>query len=111
VTAPVVEAELSAREGSEGLDGTEAGEVGRTLGAAVELHLRRYFNLHGDGLPPAGLYDRVLREVEMPLIALTMAATRGNQLKAADLLGINRNTLRKKIRELDIPVTRGKKLM
>ncbi|MEO0426653.1 MAG: nitrogen regulation protein NR(I) [Pseudomonadota bacterium] len=111
VTAPVVEAELSAKEGADGLDGPEAGEVGRTLGAAVELHLRRYFNLHGDGLPPTGLYDRVLREVEMPLIALTMAATRGNQLKAADLLGINRNTLRKKIRELDIPVTRGKKLM
>ncbi|MEL6337991.1 MAG: helix-turn-helix domain-containing protein, partial [Pseudomonadota bacterium] len=82
-----------------------------TLGAAVELHLRRYFQLHGESLPPDGLYDRVLREVEMPLIALTMAATRGNQLRAADVLGINRNTLRKKIRELDIPVTRGKKLM
>ena len=67
--------------------------------------------MHGDALPPAGLYDRVIREVELPLIALTLAATRGNQLKAADLLGINRNTLRKKIRELDIPVTRGKKLL
>ncbi|MEM6679174.1 MAG: nitrogen regulation protein NR(I) [Pseudomonadota bacterium] len=110
VGAATIEAELSAREGDGGAD-SEAGEVGRTLGAAVELHLRRYFNLHGEGLPPPGLYDRVLREIEMPLIALTMAATRGNQLKAADLLGINRNTLRKKIRELDIPVTRGKKLM
>ena len=88
-----------------------AGEAGRSLGAAVEMHLSRYFAKHGDDLPPAGLYDRVLREVELPLVALTLAATRGNQLKAADLLGINRNTLRKKIRELDIPVTRGKKLM
>jgi two-component system nitrogen regulation response regulator GlnG len=86
-------------------------DAGRTLAAAVEIHLRRYFRMHGDGLPPAGLHERVLREVELPLIALTLSATRGNQLKAADLLGINRNTLRKRIRELDIPVTRGKKLM
>ncbi|MEL6196604.1 MAG: nitrogen regulation protein NR(I) [Pseudomonadota bacterium] len=112
IVAPeVIETELSRRGAPGGLDGDDAGEVGRTLGAAVELHLRRYFQLHGESLPPDGLYDRVLREVEMPLIALTMAATRGNQLRAADVLGINRNTLRKKIRELDIPVTRGKKLM
>jgi two-component system nitrogen regulation response regulator GlnG len=83
----------------------------QTLSTAVESHLRRYFALHGDQLPPNGLYDRVLKEVELPLIALTLSATRGNQLKAADLLGLNRNTLRKRIRELDIPVTRGKKLM
>ncbi|MEO0819710.1 MAG: nitrogen regulation protein NR(I) [Pseudomonadota bacterium] len=111
VPASVIDAELTARDGPDGLDPSEGGDVGRTLGASVELHLKRYFHLHGEGLPPPGLYDRVIREVEMPLIALTMAATRGNQLKAADLLGINRNTLRKKIRELDIPVTRGKKLM
>ena len=61
--------------------------------------------------PPPGLYDRVLKEVELPLIALTLMVTRGNQVKAAEVLGINRNTLRKKIRDLDIPVTRGKKLM
>jgi two-component system nitrogen regulation response regulator GlnG len=67
--------------------------------------------MHGDELPPPGLYDRVLREIELPLIALTLSATRGNQVKAAELLGINRNTLRKKIRDLDIPVTRGKRLM
>ena len=54
---------------------------------------------------------RMTEPHEMPLIALTLSATRGNQLKAAQLLGINRNTLRKRIRELDIPVTRGKKLM
>ena len=39
----------------------------------------------------------------------TLGATRGNQIKAAHLLGLNRNTLRKKIRELDIPVVRGLK--
>jgi len=41
------------------------------------------------------------------LIALSLEATNGNQLRSADLLGLNRNTLRKKIRELDIPVVKG----
>jgi two-component system nitrogen regulation response regulator GlnG len=80
---------------------------GEGLAAAVEHHIRGYFAAHQGGLPSAGLYDRVLREVERPLIALTLGATRGNQIKAAELLGLNRNTLRKKIRELDIPVVRG----
>ena len=78
---------------------------------SVESHLKRYFDFHGDSLPPPGLYDRVLKEVELPLIALALSATRGNQLKTADLLGINRNTLRKKIKDLDISVSRGKKMM
>jgi two-component system nitrogen regulation response regulator GlnG len=77
------------------------------LSAAVERHLKEYYAAHKDTLPAAGLYDRVLREVERPLILLTLAATRGNQIRAAQLLGLNRNTLRKKIRELDIEVMRG----
>ncbi len=82
-------------------------QVNESLGEAVEWHLRQYFLGHGDGLPASGLYDRVLREVERPLIEMSLAATRGNQLRAAELLGVNRNTLRKKIRELDIEVIRG----
>lgn len=108
IDAAMVEEELAARPSSVA---EPAPVMGESLGAAVEHHLNRYFSLHGDALPPAGLYDRVLKEVELPLIALTLMITRGNQLKAADVLGINRNTLRKKIRELDIPVTRSKKLM
>jgi two-component system nitrogen regulation response regulator GlnG len=108
ISGAVVERELAARP-SAAIE--PSGTPGEKLGASVEAHLRRYFALHGDALPPPGLYDRVIREVELPLIALTLAATRGNQLRAADLLGINRNTLRKKINDLDIPVTRGKKLM
>ena len=53
-------------------------------------------------LPPDGLFDRILAEVERPLLRLTLAAVRGNQLKAAKLLGINRNTLRKKLTERGI---------
>ncbi len=85
------------------------GSSGEGLAAAVERQIKGYFAAHKGGLPAAGLYDRVLREVERPLILLTLGATRGNQIKAAHLLGLNRNTLRKKIRELDIPVVRGLK--
>jgi len=79
------------------------------LSSAVERHIRGYFDAHKGGLPPPGLYDRVLQEIERPLIGLSLNATRGNQIKAAHLLGLNRNTLRKKIRELDIQVIRGAK--
>ncbi|GAB3455949.1 nitrogen regulation protein NR(I) [Insolitispirillum peregrinum] len=79
------------------------------LSDMIERHLRTYFAAHPDGLPPAGLYDRILRELERPLISLTLDATRGNQIKAAQVLGLNRNTLRKKIRDLDISVIRGVK--
>lgn len=85
--------------------------VTEKLSASVEAHIKRYFDLHGDALPPPGLYNRILREVELPLLALSLSATRGNQIKTAELLGINRNTLRKKIKEHDIQVTRTKKLM
>jgi len=84
---------------------------GDKLAASVGAHLRRYFDLHGGQLPPPGLYQRILREVETPLIEIALDATGGNQAKCADLLGINRNTLRKKIMELDIRVTRRRKLM
>lgn len=93
------------------LEPLQAGGDGDKLSASIGKHLRRYFDLHGGVLPPAGLYQRILREVEMPLIEIALDATGGNQAKCADLLGINRNTLRKKITDLDISVTRRRKLM
>ncbi|WP_081969593.1 sigma-54-dependent transcriptional regulator [Paracoccus sanguinis] len=78
---------------------------------AVELHLQRYFDLHGDQLPPPGLYDRIMREVERPLIQIALDACAGNQLRCAELLGINRNTLRKKVSDLNIEVTRRRRVM
>ncbi len=77
------------------------------LSGSVERYLAEYFASFGEDLPPPGLHGRILREVEYPLIAAALAATRGNQVKAADLLGVNRNTLRKKIRDLDISVVRS----
>jgi two-component system nitrogen regulation response regulator GlnG len=72
------------------------------LGEAIEQHLARHFASYGHALPPDGLYDRVLAELERPLLRLTLAAVRGNQLKAARMLGINRNTLRKKLTDLGV---------
>jgi len=77
-----------------------------TLTDAVDRHLQAMFAAHGDRLPPDGMYDRVIAEVERPLLSLALGATRGNQLRAARLLGLNRNTLRKKIKDLDVPVVR-----
>ena len=82
------------------------GDGTQSLGSAVEESLTQYFAAHPDSLPPPGLYNRVLTEIERPLISLCLTATRGNQIRAAELLGLNRNTLRKKIRELEIPVVR-----
>jgi two-component system nitrogen regulation response regulator GlnG len=82
---------------------------GESLSEAVERHLRTYFAAHKGGVPAAGLYDRLIREIERPLLQLSLAATRGNQVRAAELLGLNRNTLRKKLRALDIDVVRGLK--
>ncbi|MEM8787526.1 MAG: nitrogen regulation protein NR(I) [Pseudomonadota bacterium] len=108
ISAGVVAQEIKARPSSVG--GAQA-DPSQKLSHAIEIHLRRYFDLHGDSLPPPGLYDRIIKEVELPLIALSLSATRGNQVRTAELLGINRNTLRKKIQDLDISVTRGKKMM
>lgn len=88
-----------------------SGADSQKLSESVGKHLRRYFDLHGGELPAPGLYTRILREIETPLLEIALDATGGNQAKCADLLGINRNTLRKKITELDIHVTRRRKLM
>ncbi|MBI3419541.1 MAG: hypothetical protein HY053_05365 [Proteobacteria bacterium] len=79
----------------------------KSFSQTVEEHLRGYFRTHGEELPAEGIYSRVIEEVERPLIVLSLYACRGNQLRAAELLGINRNTLRKRIRELGIPPERS----
>ncbi|GAB4268307.1 MAG: sigma-54 dependent transcriptional regulator [Pararhodobacter sp.] len=92
---------------------TPSGETAQdgTLSEAVARHVRRYFELHGADLPPPGVYQRIMREVEAPLLDIALEYTGGNQARCADLLGINRNTLRKKTNDLDIRVTRRRKLM
>jgi two-component system nitrogen regulation response regulator GlnG len=102
ITAAVIDSELA----QPATASVEKAVVEDTLSAAVERTLTRYFGSFDNGLPPPGLYHRILREVEYPLLSAALAATRGNQIRAADLLGLNRNTLRKKIRDLDIQVIR-----
>ena len=75
-----------------------------SLSMSVEQHLKNFFKLHKDKLPSSGLYSRIINEVERPLISICLNATKGNQIKASKLLGLNRNTLRKKIKELKIKV-------
>ncbi|MGU9961712.1 MAG: helix-turn-helix domain-containing protein [Candidatus Puniceispirillales bacterium WSBS_2018_MAG_OTU23] len=73
-----------------------------SLGDAVAFHLNRFFKSHDGALPASGLYQAVLEEVERPLLIATLNACGGNQLRAAEVLGLNRNTLRKKILKLGL---------
>jgi two-component system, NtrC family, nitrogen regulation response regulator GlnG len=104
ITAAVIDSELSQPAVTAGGEEPAAEE---NLAAGIERYLAKYFAGFDSTLPPPGLYHRILREVEYPLLSAALAATRGNQIRAADLLGVNRNTLRKKIRDLDIQVIRS----
>jgi two-component system nitrogen regulation response regulator GlnG len=101
ITADIVDAELGDADLPSMDDG---GSENASLSELVERYLGRYFASFGRDLPPPGLYDRVIREVEQPLLSAALAATRGNQIRAAELLGLNRNTLRSRIKALDIQV-------
>lgn len=68
----------------------------------LATYLDHLFQEAAPHYPKPGLYYRLIRNFEGPLVAATLMATRGNQVKAADILGLNRNTLRKKIRDLDM---------
>jgi two-component system nitrogen regulation response regulator GlnG len=104
ITARIVDKELAEHQAP------VIGQEGPlSLAQLVERHLSGYFAEQPDGIPPAGLYDRVLEEIERPLIHLTLGATRGNQVRAAEILGLNRNTLRKKIQDLGVEMRSGRR--
>jgi two-component system nitrogen regulation response regulator GlnG len=106
LTLETVEAELADILPPPSRAGESAGGS-KDLSELVEHYLAEHFAGFGKDLPPPGLYRRIIRQVEMPLITAALAATRGNQIRAAELLGLNRNTLREKIQSLDIQVFKG----
>ncbi len=87
-------------------DDASGGAANSTLGEFTESYLAEYFSQFNGEIPPPGLYDKVIKEVEEPLLNAALSSVNGNQLKASELLGINRNTLRKKMREHDIRAIR-----
>ena len=103
LTADLVEAELAEAVPP---PAAEDGKTPKDLSEMVERYLGGYFASYGRELPPPGLHDRILQHVERPLLMAALAATRGCPDLVAALLGLNRNTLRKKIRDLDIQVFR-----
>ena len=103
----MISADSVAQEIGQAAPHEDAGDSS-SLGTLVERHLAREFG--SGGLPPPGLYGRILAEVERPLLAQCLAAAHGNQIRAAQLLGLNRNTLRKKLREHGIELLRGVKV-
>jgi two-component system nitrogen regulation response regulator GlnG len=103
--APVITAREIARELGQSVP-QEATDAPDEFQAALERRLSREFAAASPGLPSPGLYDRLLAEVERPLIEQALRATRGNQIRAAAILGINRNTLRKKIQILGVTTGR-----
>lgn len=78
----------------------------RGLSDLVRQLFRDYFEAHQDDIPTGGLYECVLKEIEKPLIEECLRATEGNQKRASEILGMNRNTLRKKMTQLDVAVDR-----
>ena len=109
IAVDVIETELKNETGNHDAHNSASVNDNVTIAEAVEMNMQKYFASFGEELPPAGLYHRVLEEVEYPLILACLTATKGNQIKAAELLGLNRNTLRKKVRDLKVNIYKGTK--
>lgn len=74
---------------------------GDSLSQIVDQKLESFFEAH-EGCLPQNIYDVILEQVERPLFVKCLILTKGKQLKAAEILGLNRNTLRKKLSQLGI---------
>ena len=86
-------------------DGAFGPEPAPSLSTLITSHLQEYILALNGTMPANGLYDLIMREVERPLLKMVLTLTRGNQKKASQILGINRNTLRRKMLELSLDST------
>jgi len=93
-------------QGTEQKDAVDQ-NISGSLDQLMDRFMERYFQELGQDLPSAGLYTRIIEQIEIPLLTHMLSAVNGNQVKAAEVLGINRNTLRKKIKTLGLPVIKG----
>ncbi len=94
-------AQLSANRFAESVHYNKPSDSSEPLRHHVERVVRDYFSTLGDELP-TDLYDLILKEVELPLLQVVLEKTRGNQTKCAQILGLNRGTLRKKLKCYDL---------
>ncbi len=88
------------QHGSGNITETAPAEISQ-LSHAVKHSIRRYL-YELDGTQPNDMYDLVLRQIERPLFEAILEHTKGNQSRAAEMLGLNRGTLRKKLRSYDL---------
>ncbi|MGE4481123.1 nitrogen regulation protein NR(I) [Acidocella sp.] len=106
ITEEIITQELTEYTPTEEPAADTQGEESDNVTTVVERHIARLLASLRESGEEGVLYERALAELERPLIRMTLAETRGNQIRAAALLGLNRNTLRKKIREHGIGVQR-----
>ena len=105
ISIEVIEAELSEFNPID----QDQNPILSNISEVIELLASDCLNLQKDNVEKGDLYNLILKEIERPLISYVLNISRGNQLKCANILGLNRNTLRKKINELNIPVMRSPK--
>jgi len=105
ISIEVIEAELSEFNPID----QDQNPILSNISEVIELLASDCLNLQKDNVEKGDLYNLILKEIERPLISYVLNISRGNQLKCANILGLNRNTLRKKINELNIPVMRTPK--
>ena len=109
VTQEVIDAEIrNSTQFRRGVSDASNGEFSN-LRSAAQYFVDRYFEDYRHASPPPGIHRQFVEEVEYPIITATLAHTNGNQIKTAELLGINRNTLRKKIRQYGIRIVKTAK--
>ena len=106
ISADLIDGELHANRSNQSI-GEQSTSSNQSLQTSVALLASQLLEDHSQETPIDDLYQTVLHQMEEPLILTTLKATRGNQIQAAKVLGLNRNTLRKKIKELDLNVIKG----